>query len=112
MADSTGDQSGDECTNLQKQFLIAFRAHTDVAVKVEALTVRMDTHEKIHTAFEDKHAEFLEFQETLKPVLEAYQKGMTIKSRLGTIAMFYLGAMFMFPQLSPTSILSVIKMLL
>jgi len=109
MADSTGDQSAGECSDLQKQFLIAFREHANVAVKVDSLIIRVDKLEKIHVEFEEKHTEFME---KLQPVHDAYLKGMTLKSKAGTAAIVYVIAMLLFPQLSPSSIVSVIKLLI
>lgn len=48
--------------------------------------------------------------EEMKPMLAAYEKGMTIKSKLGNIAMAYIMLSFLFPKISPSAIIGLIKL--
>ncbi len=99
-------KAAERCMNEQKEFFSNVSKAIAVAVSVTELDTRLSSEIR---EIRDSNADF---QRSLKPVLEAYQKGLTLKSKLGTIAMCYVAAMALFPQLSPTSILSVIKMLL
>ena len=109
MQDSREDQPASECSNMQKDFLIAFRRHLEDSARIDNIDNRVSELKKEHDEFREK---FSNFVEKLQPVHEAYLKGMTIKSKAGTLAITYVVAMTLFPQLSPTSILSLIKMII
>lgn len=109
MSDMREDQSAGDCTNMQRDFLIAFRKHLEDSARIDNLDNRVTDLKKEHDEFRDK---FTGFMEKLQPVHEAYLKGMTIKSKAGTIAIGYVVLMALFPQVSPSSIVSVIKVLL
>lgn len=109
MADSTGEKVQDDCANMQQDFLRAFRKHLEDSARIDNLDNRVTELKKEHDEFRDK---FTSFMEKLQPVHDAYLKGMTLKSKAGTIAIGYVILMALFPQLSPSSIISVIKLLL
>jgi len=107
MPESIDDKvHAEKCMAEQREFF----SNVAKAISAAASIGELDT--RLSSEIREIRSNHEEFQKTLKPVLDAYQKGMTLKSKLGTVAMFYVGAMLLFPQLSPTSILSVIKMLL
>jgi uncharacterized protein YllA (UPF0747 family) len=57
-------------------------------------------------------ANFKEFQEELKPVLDAFHRGLTLKSKIGTFAIGYTVMIAVFPQVQPRVILeSLIKLM-
>lgn len=109
MADSTGDKPADDCSSMQQDFLRAFRKHLEDSARIDNLDNRVTELKKEHDEFREK---FTDFMEKLQPVHEAYLKGMTLKSKFGTFAIGYVVLMALFPQISPSSIISVIKLLL
>lgn len=109
MQDSRDDQTAGECSNMQKDFLIAFRRHLEDSARIDNIDNRVSELKKEHDEF---RATFTDFMVKLQPVHDAYLKGMTIKSKVGTIAIAYVVLMSLFPQLSPSSIISVIKLVL
>lgn len=109
MQDSREDQPASECSNMQKDFLIAFRRHLEDSARIDNIDNRVSELKKEHDEFREK---FSNFVEKLQPVHDAYLKGMTIKSKAGTVSIAYVVAMALFPQLSPSSILSLIKMMI
>lgn len=109
MLDSKGAPPPDECANMQRDFLIAFRRHLEDSARIDNIDNRVNELKREHDEF---RATFTDFMVKLQPVHEAYLKGMTLKSKAGTIAMAYIVLMVLFPQLSPSSILSIVKMIL
>lgn len=109
MSDMRDDQSAGECSNMQRDFLIAFRRHLEDSARIDNIDNRVTELKKEHDEFREK---FSNFMEKLQPVHEAYLKGMTIKSKAGTAAIAYVVAMALFPQLSPSSIVSLIKLVI
>lgn len=109
MQDSREDVTASECSNMQKDFLIAFRRHLEDSARIDNIDNRVSELKKEHDEF---RATFTDFMVKLQPVHEAYLKGMTLKSKAGTIAIAYVVAMVLFPQLSPYAILSAIKLIL
>jgi len=109
MQDSRDDQPVTECTNMQRDFLVAFRRHLEDSARIDNIDNRVSELKKEHDEFREK---FSNFVEKLQPVHDAYLKGMTIKSKAGTLAITYVVAMALFPQLSPSSILSLIKLMI
>ena len=109
MADLTGEKAQDDCSTMQQDFLRAFRKHLEDSARIDNLDNRVTELKKEHDEFREK---FTDFMEKLQPVHEAYLKGMTLKSKFGTIAIAYVIIMALFPQLSPSSLISVIKLLL
>lgn len=107
MAESIEEKAAaDHCISDQREFFSLISKTIMAAANITELDNRLSSE------IREIREEHQEFQKTLTPVLEAYKKGLTLKSKLGTIAIFYVGAMLLFPQLSPSSILSVIKILL
>jgi hypothetical protein len=107
MLGSTDEKHAAEiCMNEQREFL------STVAKAVKAAADIGELDNRLSSEIREIRETNAEFRKELKPVLDAYQKGMTLKSKVGTIAICYVCAIVLFPQLSPTSILSVIKMLL
>ena len=53
-------------------------------------------------------ANFEEFKEELKPVLDAFHKGLTLKSKIGTIAIGYTIIIAVFPQAQPQAIMAIL----
>lgn len=109
MAGLTEEKSQDDCANMQQDFLRAFRKHLEDSARIDNLDTRVTELKKEHDEFREK---FTDFMEKLQPVHEAYLKGMTLKSKFGTFAIVYVVLMALFPQLSPSSIISVVKVLL
>ena len=96
----------ENCMAEQREFFALVSKAMIAAAQITELDTRLSTEiREIRSTHE-------EFQKTLKPVLDAYAKGMTIKSKAGTIAIGYVVAMALFPQLSPSSIVGVMKMIL
>lgn len=107
MLESTGEKKiADQCMSEQREFFSIVSKAISAAANITEVDNRLSAEIR---EIRDDHKEF---QATLTPVLEAYKKGLTLKSKAGTVAIFYVGAMLLFPQLSPSSILSVIKMLI
>jgi small-conductance mechanosensitive channel len=114
MRDSTEDaaKSAEQCMSEQREFFSLVSKALVVAAKVTEVENRMSAEmRELRTQIDTTNKNFSELQEGLKPVLEAYKKGMSIKSRLGNLALGYVVAIILFPQLAPTSILSVLKLL-
>lgn len=109
MADTTEGKPKDDCASMQEDFLRAFRKHLEDSARIDNLDNRVTELKKEHDEFRDK---FTSFMEKLQPVHDAYLKGMTLKSKAGSIAIGYVVLMALFPQLSPSSIISVVKLLL
>ena len=109
MAGTTDEKPLDDCVGMQQDFLRAFRKHLEDSARIDNLDNRVTELKKEHDEFRQK---FTDFMEKLQPVHDAYLKGMTLKSKFGTFAMIYIVVMSLFPQLSPSSIISVIKLLL
>lgn len=96
----------ERCLNEQREFF----ALVSKAIMAAASVTEVDN--RLSSAIREMREEHAEFQKTLTPVLKAYEKGLTLKSKLGTIAMIYIAIMFLFPNLSPNAIFSLIKVLL
>ena len=109
MHNSREDQPESECSDMQKEFLIAFRRHLEDSARIDNIDNRVSELKKEHDEFREK---FSNFVEKLQPVHESYLKGMTLKSKAGTLSIAYIVAMALFPQLSPSSILSLIKIII
>jgi len=107
MQESTDERrAAEHCMNEQREFF----SDVSKAIRAAALIGEVDT--RLSSEIREIRNSHEEFQKTLKPVLDAYKKGLTLKSKLGTIAICYVAAMTFFPQFSPSSVLSVIKLLL
>jgi len=109
MSDMREDQASNECSNMQRDFLIAFRRHLEDSARIDNIDNRVTELKKEHDEFREK---FSNFMEKLQPVHDAYLKGMTLKSKAGTAAIAYVAAMALFPQLSPSAIVSLIKVVI
>ena len=109
MQNSREEQPESDCSNMQKDFLIAFRKHLEDSARIDNIDNRISELKKEHDEFREK---FSDFVEKLQPVHEAYLKGMTVKSKAGTVSIAYIVVMALFPQFSPSSILSLIKMMI
>lgn len=99
-------KSAEACMAEQRAFF------SDVSKAIRAAAMINEVDNRLSAEIREIKQDQKDFQETLKPVLEAYKKGLTLKSKLGTLAIGYIFAMFLFPQLSPSSVLSVLKLLL
>jgi len=108
-----GKNSVEVCLDEQRKLFSSIAKVVETASQVVEMDNRLSAEiREVRSNQETFQKSQIEFQKTLQPVLDAYQKGMTLKSKVGTIAICYVFAIVLFPPLSPTSILSVIKMLL
>lgn len=127
MVDSTEGPKQDDCVTLQHEFLLAFREHMRDSARLDNLDSRIIELKKEQDEFRGDFMSLMnnvkveqdsskkkldEFIENLQPVHDAYLKGMTLKSKMGNIAIGYLVVVALFPQLSPSSLINVIKLLL
>lgn len=108
MSDLREGTTDNECSSIQRDFLLAFRRHLEDSARIDGIDSRVTELKKEHDEFRGK---FSAFMDQLQPVHEAYLKGMTLKSKAGTVAIIYIVAMALFPQLSPSSVVSVIKLI-
>lgn len=128
MQESTGAKLGasnEECMKQQFEFLgLAQKTMIDFAhlkTVVEGISERVTRVEKnVHemdTSFTKELSSMKDTQKTLVddfdkkygPVLEAYNKGKTTWSKAGTAAIVYVFLTFLVPQISPPSILPILK---
>lgn len=109
MADTTEGKPKDDCASMQEDFLRAFRKHLEDSARIDNLDNRVTELKKEHDEFRKT---FTGFMEKLEPVHAAYLKGMTLKAKIGNIAIAYVVISIIFPQFSPSAIISAIKLLL
>ena len=101
----------------QREFLAVFAKsianYVDCMQRIDEIGA---THRKDVSDLRDEHKEAMKeiaaFKTDFTPVLEAFHKGLTLKSKAGTIAIIYVLISFMIPSLTPHELFNYIKGLL
>jgi len=110
MQESTGATPEDKCMQDQREFLAVFTE--SIANYVDCLQ-RIDeigaTHRKDVSDLRIEHKEAMKeiaaFKKDFTPVLDAFHRGLTLKSRVGTIAIIYVLLSFIILSMCSLSIL-------
>lgn len=110
----------DQCIEDQRKFLAGYQqmllSINEHAAKIEQNRLSIENVEgrlsKELNLIRQDHQSIMTMLSQLQPILDAYKKGMSIKSKLGTIAIAYIVLQIVFSKISNDQIISLIKLAL
>jgi len=108
----------DQCIEDQRKFLAGYQqmllSINEHAAKIEQNRASIENVEvklsKELIVIQQDHKNIMTMLAQLQPILDAYKKGMTIKSKLGTIAIAYIVLQFILSKISHDQLISIIKL--
>lgn len=108
----------DQCIEDQRNFLAGYQqmllSINEHAAKIEQNRASIENVEiklsKELIVIQQDHKNIMTMLTQLQPILDAYQKGMSIKSKLGTIAIAYIILQFIFSRISHEQLIQIIKL--
>jgi hypothetical protein len=111
----------DQCIEDQRKFLAGYQqmllSINEHAAKIEQNRASIENvgvqQEKLGKELDlirQDHQSIMSMLKQLQPILDAYQKGMSIKSKLGTIAIAYIILQFILSKISHDQLISIIKL--
>ena len=108
----------DQCIEDQRKFLTVYQqmliSINEHAAKIEQNRASIENVEiklsKELTIIQQDHKNIMTMLTQLQPILDAYKKGMSIKSKLGTIAIAYIILQFILSKISHDQLISIIKL--
>lgn len=110
----------DQCIEDQRKFLAGYQqmllSINEHAAKIEQNRASIENVEirlsKELNLIRQDHQSIMTMLSQLQPILDAYKKGMSLKSKLGTIAIGYIILQIVFSKISHDQIISIIKLAL
>lgn len=108
----------DQCIEDQRKFLAGYQqmliSINEHAAKIEQNRLSIENVEnrlgKELNLIRQDHQSIMLMLSQLQPILDAYKKGMSIKSKLGTVAIVYIIIQFIFSKITHDQLVELIKL--